>query len=256
MNERKVVITGAAGVIGRWLSEAFAKDGASLCLSDIRPEALEKLAAKLQVPEDRLILHSTDLCDDQSLQDLVDTVSNAWGAPDILINCAGIYPFGTLLETDNASWDRIMGVNVRAEFILSRDFGKAMIKHNIKGNIINIGSGAARSLRANGIPYCVSKSSAERLGKGLALELSAYGIRVNTVEPGFAPGSEITDFPPGYVDKVAAGIPLGRTSGPTDAASAVMFLCSEQASFITGATLSVDGGNSIGKRPTPEPKTP
>lgn len=249
MKQGKVVITGAAGVIGGWLSAAFAKAGATLCLSDARADALDKAAAGLNLPSERLMLHPTELCSDASLQDLVDTVSTAWGAPDILINCAGIYPFGTLLDTDNATWDRIMGVNLRAEFVLSRDFAKAMIARGVAGNIINIGSGAARNLRANGIPYCVSKSSAERLTKGLALELAPHGIRVNCVEPGFAPGSEIADFPPGYVERVAAGIPLGRISGPDDCANAVLFLCSERAGFITGATLSVDGGNSIGKRP-------
>lgn len=251
MSSRKVLITGAAGVIGGWLSKAFADTGATLCLSDIRKDPLAKLAEDLKLPDQRRLLHATDLCSDSSLAELVTTVTQAWGAPDILINCAGIYPFASLLDTDNALWDRIMGVNVRAEFILSRDFAKAMITEGVKGTIINIGSGAARNLRANGIPYCISKSTAERLTKGLALELAPHGIRVNCVEPGFAPGSEITDFPPGYVDRVAAGIPLGRTSGPNDAANAVLFLCSEQAAYITGATLSVDGANSIGKRPIP-----
>ena len=246
--DKKVVITGAAGVIGTWLTQAFAREGAHLCLADNRAERLKRLADALNMPSERLLLQNTDLCDDAALAALVACVADAWNAPDILINCAGIYPFGKLLETDNAVWDRIMGVNLRAMFVLTRDFAKAMIAHGIKGNIIFIGSGAARNLRANGIPYCVSKTADERLCKGFALELAPHGIRVNTVEPGFAPGSEITDFPEGYVERLIAGIPLGRTSGPDDAANAVMFLCSEQAGFITGATLSVDGGNSVGKR--------
>jgi 3-oxoacyl-[acyl-carrier protein] reductase len=135
---------------------------------------------------------------------------------------------------------------------LTRDIGNLMLANNIKGSIIHIGSGAARGLRLSGIPYCVSKTSLERVAKGFALELAPHGIRVNVVEPGFSPDSGIADFPEGYVDQVISSIPMGRTSGPNDTPNAVLFLCSQKAGFITGTSLSVDGGNSIGKRPAPK----
>jgi len=178
----------------------------------------------------------------------VADVKEHWRAPDIFVDCAGIYPFSNILQTTNAQWDQIFNVNLRAPFILTRDIANLMLAEDVQGSIIHIGSGAARSLRLNGLPYCISKTALERLAKGFALELAPSGIRVNVVEPGFSPGSKIADFSEGYVDQVLSGIPLGRPSGPDDTASAVLFLCSQKAGFITGTSLAVDGGNSIGRR--------
>ena len=94
------------------------------------------------------------------------------------------------------------------------------------------------------MPYSASKAALERLTAGLALELAPHRIRVNAVSPGFAPGSVVSPLSPAYVEAMLARIPLGRASGPDDAPNAILFLCSPQASFITGATLAVDGGNA------------
>lgn len=244
--DAKVVLTGACGVFGRWIAAAFAREGAQLCLSDIRADALANLPASLGLVEGRYILHATELRDVGAMQELIDTVRERWRAPDILINNAGIYPSGLLLEVDVAEWDRIMDVNVRAPYVLSRGFAQLMIDANRPGSIINVSSGAARKMRASVVPYCVSKTALDRLTKGLAVELARYRIRVNAVEPGFAAGSEVSPLSQTHIHKTVANIPLGRQSGPDDAPNAIMFLCSERASMITGATLSVDGGNSAG----------
>lgn len=249
---RKVVITGAAGVYGRWIALAFAREGARLCLSDRRADALEGLAGELGPHREPHLRHPTDLESDASIAELVATVEGAWGAPDAVVNAAGVYPFADLLDTDNALFDAIMAVNLRAPFLLCRDFARLMIAAGTGGSIVNIGSGAARNLRAGGVPYCVSKSALDRLSRGFALELAAHGIRVNVVEPGFSSQSELASFPPGYVERMRAGIPLGRESGPDDAANAVLFLCSDKASYITGTSIAVDGGNSVGRRPAKE----
>ncbi len=245
---KKVLMMGSVGVFGTWITEAFAKQGAQLYLCDYRADALKQQKSDLNLVEDRIQTQVVDVTDDKAHETLVNKVKESWQAPDIFIDCAGIYPFANLLETSNAEWDRIFDINLKAPFAMTRDIAKLMISAGVKGSIIHLGSGAARSLRPNGIPYCVSKSALDRLAKGFAVELAPHGIRVNIVEPGFALGSAIADFPDGYVDKVISGIPLGRTSGPKDTPNAVLFLCSEKAAFITGASLSVDGGNSIGKR--------
>src|SRR5258708_1569964 len=243
---RKVVLTGACGVIGRWIAEAFAEVGARLCLSAQRGDALATLAEKLSVVSDGGIVHATDLSDSSSIDDLVAKVEKTWGAPDIVINNAGVYPSGFLIDIDANEWDRIFDTNLRAPFLVSRGFARLMIAGKIKGNIINISSGAARRLRRTVVPYCTSKTALDRLTKGFAIELAEFGIRVNAVEPGFAPGSTASPLTPQHVEATTAGIPLGRASSSDDASNAIMFLCSAKAAYVTGATLSVDGGNSIG----------
>jgi len=201
----------------------------------------------------RTLLHGTELTNSDSIRELASLVAKEWGAPDIVVNNAGVYPrTGVLLNLEEAEFDRIMRVNVRAPFIVVKEFAKLMIERGVQGAFVNIGSGAARQMPTGSVTYCMSKTALERLSKGQALELAPYKIRVNVVEPGFAPGSDFSLLPDDYVERMKARIPLARTSNPDDAANAVLFLCSPAASYITGAVLSVDGGNSIGTyQPTP-----
>src|ERR1700732_184393 len=124
---KKVVLTGACGIYGRWIAEAFAAAGARLCLSDRSAEGLDALARKLSVRVGGGVTHVTELTDAASIDDLVAATGKAWGAPDIVINNAGIYPSGFLLDIDAAEWDRILDVNLRAPFLVSRGFARAMI---------------------------------------------------------------------------------------------------------------------------------
>jgi 3-oxoacyl-[acyl-carrier protein] reductase len=245
--DKRVVVTGAAGIFGGWIASAFAKAGAKLCLSDLRLDTLKTRVAELGLDRSRTLLHGTELREPGSIVALATLVQREWSAPDVVVNVAGLYPrTPVLLELDVAEWDRIMDVNLRAPFLMSREMAKLMIAQKVSGSIINIGSGAARRMSTGSVPYCTSKTALERLTKGLALELAPHGIRVNLVEPGFAPGSEVSKLPQEYVERMLDRIPLGRTSGPGDASGAVLYLSSAAASFVTGAVLSVDGGNSIG----------
>ncbi|CDZ51683.1 SDR family NAD(P)-dependent oxidoreductase [Neorhizobium galegae] len=249
---KTIVITGAAGIFGRWIAAYFAREGAKLCLSDVRMDGLEKAVSELGLDRSKVLLHATELTSDASMLELVDLVKREWKAPDILVNNAGIYTRFSLLEMEFSDWDRVFGVNLRAPFVLSREFAKLMIAEGKAGSIVNISSGAARKMNQNSVPYCTSKTAIERLSKGFALELAEYGIRVNVVEPGFAPGSEVSELSHEYVTNMLKNIPLGRASGPQDAPGAIAYLCSEKAAFITGAVISVDGGNSIGNYKRPE----
>lgn len=242
---RKVVLTGACGVIGRWIADALSQVGARLCLSDRDEVGLRHLASELGVAGQGLT-HRTELAEASSIEALVAAVAAAWGAPDIVINNAGVYPSGFLIDIDASEWDRIFDVNLRAPFLISRGFARQMIAARQPGNIVNISSGAARKMRRTVAPYCISKTALDRLTKGFALELAEFGIRVNAVEPGFAPGSTASPLTPAHVDATLGQIPLGRGTTQADVANAILYLCSERASYVTGATLSVDGGNSIG----------
>jgi len=244
--DKIIVVTGAAGVFGRWITEAFWREGARVVLADARAEAAGAVVAENRIPPERAMVIAVELTDEASIRALAAAVEARWGCPDVVVNNAGIYPAGGLLQIDTAEFDRIFSINVRAPYIVTREFAKAMIASGKTGSIVMISSGAARALRKGTVPYCASKTTLERIAKGFALELAEQGIRVNVVEPGFAPGSVVSPLSDDYVEKMKARIPLGRTSGPQDAAAAVLYLASERASFVTGAVLSVDGGNSLG----------
>jgi 3-oxoacyl-[acyl-carrier protein] reductase len=242
---KTVVITGAAGIYGSQLAENFAAAGARLFLTDRDEAGLTALRARL-APADVATI-AADLTDPESIAALCRQVLAA-GVPDVVVNNAGIYPFGGLFDTPAETWDRIMGVNLRAPFLITQALAAAMVAAKKQGVFIFIGSGAGQVLRTNGLAYCTSKRGLEWFMKGVALELAPHGIRANLVAPGLALGSAGTEFPEGYAEAMAKRVPLGRQIAPGELGDAVMFLASEHAAYITGASLSVDGGGAIPRR--------
>uniref|UniRef100_UPI0031010C5E SDR family NAD(P)-dependent oxidoreductase n=1 Tax=Neorhizobium sp. EC2-8 TaxID=3129230 RepID=UPI0031010C5E len=138
---KTIVITGAAGIFGRWTAAYFAREGARLCLSDVRMDGLEKAVAELGLDRSKVLLHATELTSDASMLELVDLVKREWRAPDILVNNAGIYTRFSLLEMEFSDWDRVFGVNLRAPFVLSREFAKLMIAEDKKARSLTFPRG-------------------------------------------------------------------------------------------------------------------
>lgn len=242
---KRVLVTGACGIIGGWIARSFQEAGAKLCLTDARAPALDKMAKDMALGGDSFV-HACDLTDAAAIDGLAKAVGERWGAPDIVVNNAGIYPSGFLLDIDAKEWDRIFDINLRAPFLVTRALALLMIRQKVKGVVINISSGAAHKMRRTVVPYCTSKTALDRLTKGFALELAEFGIRVNALEPGFAAGSETQHLTPEHIAATTAAIPLGRASAQNDIAQALFYLCGSGAGFVTGATLAVDGGNAIG----------
>lgn len=238
-NDKRVVITGAAGIMGKSLAQAFRAAGARLCLTDLNIDMLRETV------ENDIVVEA-DLTTDEGLQLLLDEVKAKWGAPDVVINNAGIYPSAFLLDMSIADWDQIMSVNVRAPFVLMRGFCLQMIEAGVKGNVINISSGAARKMRRTAVTYCMSKTSLDRMTKGFALEVAEFGIRVNALEPGFASGSSVSALSQEHIDRVIGAIPLGSETSAEDVGQSALFLASNAAKNITGTSLAVDGGISAG----------
>lgn len=243
---KRVVLTGAAGVFGTWIAEAFAREGAHLLLTDARREPLRRLAERLTGAGARVETRVADLTDPADLDAFAAAAAELWGSPDVLVNNAGIYPRGWLLDMTRADFEHILAVNLLAPFQLTQAVARQMIEHGVRGSIVNMSSGAAVSTQPGGGPYSTSKAALSMFTRASALELAPYGIRVNAIAPGFAPGSEVSVLDDDHIGSMTRSIPLGRTSGPHDAPGAVLFLCSENASFITGTTLTVDGGRTAG----------
>lgn len=242
---KKVLITGSTGIFGQRIAVAFAQEGASLFL--VARDKTTDQATTLETRGAATVRYrSVDLADAEAIGAMVEEVAEVWRAPDIVINNAGLYPMDPLLSLTTDKWDMVMGVNLRAPFVLTRELAKLMIREKTKGAFINITSGAAERAKVGHGHYSTSKAGLQMLTKSFALELAPFHIRVNAVIPGFAPGSEESRLPTEYVAKFTASIPLGRVSGETDAPAAIMFLASDEASFITGATLAVDGGRGAG----------
>lgn len=239
--DQRVLITGAAGVYGRELAAAFAAEGADLLLTDRDGDALA--AAVADLPSGRATGHPCDLTDDTA----IDALIAAAGAPHVLVNNAGLYPFIPLMEVSASAWDRILAVNARAPFRLMQGIGTAMAQAG-RGVIVNVTSAAAEVIRGNGVPYGASKCALEYLSRAFALELGPSGVRVNSVRPGFAEGSAEVAMPPGYAAAIRARSLLPRGAQPGDLAAAVLFLCSDAAASMTGAVLDVGGGGHINRR--------
>jgi 3-oxoacyl-[acyl-carrier protein] reductase len=240
-----VVITGATGIVGRRLTLSFAREGANLYLIG-RDNTTDLVDAARKAGAQDATYASVDLSDDNQIIELFAAIEQHWGRVDVLINNAGLYPLNPLLSMTVDDWDDVMAVNLRAPFLMTREAAKLMIRTRLSGSIINITSGAALRAKVGHGHYSTSKAGLEMLTKSFALELAPFNIRVNAVAPGFAPGSAESQLPDNYVRKMAETIPLGRVSGEMDAPAVVLFLVSPYAAFITGATITVDGGRIAG----------
>lgn len=244
---KRVIVTGAAGAVGSGIATAFEAEGARVCLSDLRAERAEALARSLGLSPDRYLIHRTDVRTKASVDELVEAVCTAWGGVDILVNAAGLYPDQMLMEMSETDWDRVLDTNLRGPFLLSQAVGRRLIAQGTGGKIVNITSGAAESTRLGAAHYSVSKAGLAMLTRGLALELARHGVNVNNVSPGLtATDGEVNPLSPDYTEVMAQTIPLGRLCRPADTAKAVLFVCSDDAEFITGGTIKVDGGRTAG----------
>lgn len=252
---RKVLVTGAAGRIGAAIVGAFASLGDRVVATDLDSDKLTAKVGPLAGQSGPIITLPADIADEREVERLVATAIETLGQIDILVNCAGIFPNTPVVEMGTAEWDLVYNVNLRAPFMLSRAVARQMLAHDLRGAIVNISSGAGSSARTGGSHYCGSKAALEMLTQVLAIELGPRGIRVNAVAPGLIMDEVLQPPVPSgtspYVATLLDGIPLRRTGRPEDIADAVIFLCSEQATWITGSIFGVNGGSQAGRTHLP-----
>lgn len=246
LSEHGAFVTGAASGIGRACAAAFAAAGARVALADVRQVAVEQAANQLDAGAS-VRAYRMDVRDPSSVE---STLSNAWeqlGPLDILVNAAGLYPSDPLLSMGEDAWDRVLDTNLKGPFLCVGAFAHRLVPERRPGAVVNLSSGSARRARRGAAHYCTSKAGLEMLTKSQALELAEHSIRVNAVAPGFVRvDSEVNPLSGEYVAAISRGVPLGRVGEPRDIASAVLFLCSDEAAWITGAVLCVDGGSGAG----------
>ncbi len=243
---RHVVVTGAGSGIGREIALAFARRGDALTVADLHADPLAETASlALEAGAPTCATKTVDLREEDAPDDLI---SGAWAtAPvDVLVSSAGVYPATPFLDLDARTWDRVLDVNTRAPVLLTVALARHAIASGRPAGVVNISSGAALRARPGAAPYSTSKAALEAATRASALELGRHGIRVNAVSPGFVTvDSRVNPVTEEYADAVG-DTPLGRRGTPADIARAVVWLAGEEAEWITGEVLRVDGGSSTG----------
>lgn len=240
------VVTGAGSGFGAGIAEAFVAAGAKVGVLDLNATAADKVAAALG---ERAISLTADVTDAQSLTSAVDRLESEFGALTTVINNAGMALSPTPLEdVTDVDFDRITQVNMRAIFLISQIVVPRMKTYG-RGIILNIASTAGVSPRPNLTWYNASKGWVITATKSMAIELAPFNIRVNALNPVAGETPMLATFMGGDTrqarQRFLATIPLGRFSTPEDLGQAAVFLCSEQASLITGVALEIDGGRCI-----------
>lgn len=249
---RHAVVTGAGNGIGAAIAAGLAAAGWDITGVDVRRDALESVLAAITAEYG---VATRALVGDLGDADFATGfVTDAWSfAPvDGLVNAAGIYPAIPFLDVDATKWNRVQAVNVVAPLLATQQLARLAIEAGTTPAVVNVTSGAAKRARPGTAHYSTSKASLDMLTKASAIELGPHGIRVNAVAPGFfAVASEVNPISDEYAAFMAGNI-LPGTAEPRFVAGAVVFLLSEQAEWITGATVPVDGGTSVGTRNLPQ----
>jgi len=236
------IVTGAASGLGRATAELFAQAGATLLLADVDEERGREAAADIGAAFRR-----TDVGASVEVDALVAETVARFGRLDIMVNNAGICPVRPMLDTDDATYRRIVAVNMDGVFYGIRAAGRVM-KGQGSGSIVSTASTGGILLTENMVPYCATKAAVISLTKGAAVELAPHGIRVNCVCPGAMRTGMAAGLEGAERDWFEALSPLGRSADPREMAEAILFLASPAASYVSGHALVVDGATTAGKR--------
>jgi 3-oxoacyl-[acyl-carrier protein] reductase len=241
LDGKAALVTGASGGIGAAIARCFHAQGASVALSGTRRDALEALAAELG---ERAHVCPADLRDAAEPDALVEAAEAAAGPLHILVNNAGMTRDMLALRMRDADWQAVLDVDLSAPFRLARAALRGMLRRRA-GRIINISSIVGATGNAGQANYAAAKAGLVGMSKALAQEVASRGITVNVVSPGFVVTAMTDALNEQQRSKLAESIPLGRLGQPEDVASAVAYLASDEAGWITGATLHVNGGMAM-----------
>ncbi len=239
---KKALITGATGGIGQAIAETLAQQGADVVLSGTREAVLVDVATHIETTYGvRAVPIVCSLSDVEALEGLFAKAEEAVGQIDILVNNAGITRDTLIIRMKDEDWQSVLDINLTAAFRLCRAATKSMMKRRF-GRIINISSVVGSTGNPGQTNYCASKAGVVGFSKALAHEVSTRGITVNCVAPGFIETAMTAELSEVVKTKILGAIPQGRMGNPMDIASAAAFLASNEASYITGQTLHVNGG--------------
>ncbi len=249
LDGKRAVVTGGSNGIGRGITEAFIEEGAAVLFtaySDV--ESAEKLVEKWRARDASIGFVPLDAGEQQNVGALHEAAISFLGGVDILVNNAATMTRSLFLDISEQEYDRIMSVNLRFPFFMTQCLARHMIDHGIAGSIINVSSISDSSAVSKMAHYQCSKAGLTMLTRGAAYELAAHGIRVNTIAPGLTATNANRNQWEGNPElwrQRSENIPLGRPGVAADHAGAAVFLASDESSWMTGATLVIDGGSMV-----------
>lgn len=245
MNSKIAIVTGGGSGLGFAISEKFVQNGVKTIIVG---RDKNKLREACKILGEHSSYRSFDLSNLSGIPELIGGILKDFGKIDILVNNAGIHHKKAFINVSDAEYQQVILTNQQSVFTISREVALVMIQ-NKQGVILNISSMASQYGIPNIIAYTAAKSAIEGMTRAMAVELAPSGIRVNCIAPGFINtdmSSKALNDDPERKTRVLTRTPMGRLGMPDDIANAAYFLCSEEAGYITGALLPVDGGNSIG----------
>lgn len=247
LQDKVAIVTGAGQGLGEAIARALAAAGAKVAVNDLNPDRAERVAAAIRAAGGEAMGVVADVSNKYQCVSLVEATREAWGRLDVLVNNAGIEPVSPILTMDEWDWTRCIDVNLKGTFFMSQLVGRVMAEENQGrgGAIVNISSIAGVEIPLmHRAAYCASKAGMVGFARECAREFAAYGIRVNTVVAGvfITPMTEKARQNPAMMEKWMREIPMQRLGDAAEIASAVLFLCSDAASYMTGSTITVDGG--------------
>lgn len=238
LQNKVAFVTGAGQGMGQAIVRRFVAEGAKVVAVDLDQQALANGLADLG---DSVLALSCNVADSASVADAMGQVEARFGGLDIVVNNAGVGALDSFLDTPDESWARVIGVNLGGTFLCAREGARLMIKGQRAGTIINLSSTAA--LTGEGPShYCASKAAVMGLTRAIARELAPSGIRVNTLVPGPTNTPMMAGIPEEHMQALLKNVPLGRMCETDEIARVAVFLASEDASFMTGQNVAVNGG--------------
>ena len=246
LQEKIAIVTGGSQGIGKAIAQRFAKEGAVVVIANRQADKGEAAKMEIEKQGGRAVSIPTDISQPDQIDRLVRETEQAFGRIDILVNNAGVLLRSTFMDLTQENWDTTMNTNLKGTFLLSQAVARGMIQRKQPGKIINITSIDGEVVYYHGAhaAYSVSKAGIIMLTKGMAVELAPHNIHVNAI----APGVIATDIAANtmsntaHLQQVVKDIPLGRRAQPEEVAGAAVFLASDDASYVIGTTLFVDGG--------------